>query len=411
MKYCLLGRKLPYSYSAVIHKKAGLYYELTEVEPEKLKEFAILSDYDGYNVTIPYKTEIIKYLDVINGDAKSIGSVNTVLNHGGKRIGYNTDCAGLQYLFDRAGVKITNKNVLILGSGGTYKTAAFVCGQNGAKNVKFVSRTGEINYDNCYDKAKDAEIIINCTPVGTYPDVFNTPVDLARFKKVEFVADCVYNPLKTALVLKAEEQGIKNSNGLPMLVYQALLSEEIWTGEKKTDRAEEILREILLEKGNVVLYGMAGSGKTTVGKTVAEILKREFIDTDEEILKKTGRTPSDIILKDGENVFRDIESEVIKGIAVKTGAVIATGGGAVLRTENVNALKLNGTLIYLKRDLNLLSHIDRPLTEKYGAEKLYEERKKVYESIKDGEVINDKSVEIIAKGVIKKYENSRYKRC
>ena len=410
MKYCLLGRKLPYSYSAIIHKKAGINYELKEVEPENVGDFVLSGEFDGFNITIPYKTAVIEFLDEISEKAKNIGSVNTVVKKDGKLIGYNTDYAGLRYLFDRAGVSIKNKTVLILGSGGTYKTAACLCVDEGAKSVNFVSRAGEINYLNCYDKCADAEIIINCTPVGTFPAVYAAPVDLSRFKKVKFVADCVYNPIKTALTLQADALGIKNSNGLPMLVYQALKSEEIWTGEKKTDIAEEILRDILREKCNIVLFGMPSSGKSTVGKTVAELYKREFIDTDDEIRKKEGKTPAEIIKESGEKFFRDIESEVIKEIAVKTGTVIATGGGAVLKKENVDALKLNGVLIYLKRDLNFLSGEDRPLTAKYGAEKLYKERKSVYESIKDAEAINDKDIEETAKEVIKEYENSCDKR-
>ena len=410
MKYCLLGRKLPYSFSSVIHKISGLEYELKEVEPYKLKDFVLSGEYDGFNVTIPYKTDVMPYLDEVSEKARAIGSVNTVLLKDGKRCGYNTDYYGLKYLFDRAGVSIKNKNVLILGSGGTYKTAAHLCKNEGAKSVNYVSRTGEINYANCYEKAKDAEIIINCTPVGTYPDIYSCPVDLSRFNKIEFVADCVYNPIKTKLTVSAQKLGIKNSNGLPMLVYQALLSEEIWTGEKKTDLAQEILKELIREKSNIVLYGMPSSGKTTIGKFVADLLNREFIDTDEEIFKKTGRTPSDIINTDGEYFFRNIETEVVKEISSKSGVVIATGGGAVLREENVDALKLNGVLIYLKRDLRLLSKSGRPLTEKFGAEKLYEERKGVYEKIKDIEVKNDKSVKSIAEEIIKGYENISNKR-
>lgn len=411
MKYCLIGRKLPHSYSAYIHKKSGLNYELKEIEPEDIENFIINGGYEGFNVTIPYKETVIDYLDEISPEAKAIGSVNTVAFKNGKHIGYNTDLKGLQYLFDRNKVELKGKKVLILGSGGTYKTASYLCEKNGAAKVEFVSRTGRINYNNCYDLSSDAEIIINCTPVGTYPNVFESPVDLSRFDKVEFVADCVYNPLKTALTVEAERLKIKNSNGLSMLVSQALYAEEIWTGDRKTDKTEMILSEIVKEKSNPVLFGMPSSGKTTIGKRLAEFYGREFIDTDEEIYKKTGKSPSDIIKDSGESVFRDIESDIIKEIAKKSGTVISVGGGAVIRKENVDALKMNGILLYVKRNLKFLTDKNRPLTQKYGAEKLFEERKDVYNGIKDAEIDNDSSVIDAVKKAVKEYENSCNKRC
>ena len=411
MKFCLIGKKLPYSYSALIHQKVGADYCVKEIEPSRLEGFVKSGEFDGFNVTIPYKTEIIPFLTGIDEQAKKIGSVNTVYKKNGGIYGANTDVFGMEYAFNLSGVSVKGKNAVILGSGGTSKTAQFFLLRNGAKSVNIVSRTGAINYDNCYTLLPDAEILINCTPVGTFPDCFGVPLNVSLFKKLEFVFDCVYNPLNTSLTLAAKKRGIKCANGLSMLVAQALKAEEIWTGKPKTDKIKQLLSETYFEKGNIVLFGMPSSGKTVIGERVASKLNRKFIDTDRVIEERTGNKPSEIIEKQGEKVFRKIETETIKSLAMVSGAVISVGGGAVINSENVAALKLNGTLIYVKRDLKCLVNDGRPLSQKYGAEMLFSQRKDIYEGVKDVEIINDASIESAVERVVIEYENSCNKRC
>lgn len=391
MKYCLIGEKLGHSYSKVIHNLQGLDYSLVEVEKGKLCEF-IKGDYDGFNVTIPYKKDIIPLLDEIEESAKQIGAVNTVLVKNGKRCGYNTDVFGMEFALNRAQINLADKRVMILGAGGTSLTATEVCKRAGAKEVVYVSRSGEINYQNCYQKSVD--VIINTTPVGMYPNAHASPVDLSRFKGLEGVFDCVYNPLRTNLILQAEGLKIKCSGGLPMLVGQGLKAEEIWF-EKSIDISvyESVLNTILNEKRNVVLIGMPSCGKTTVAKFLAEKTGKGVVDTDELIFKMQGKKPSEIIEEFGEKYFRDIESIAVKEASENIGVIIATGGGAVLREENVVALKRNGTLIYLERAIEKLIDDDRPLSKNGAISRLFEVRKPIYESVCDKKVSNDGEID------------------
>ncbi|MBR0189152.1 MAG: hypothetical protein IJQ23_02050 [Clostridia bacterium] len=386
MRYCLIGECLSHSYSANIHKWRGLNYELKEVPREGLTDF-IKEGYDGFNVTIPYKKEIIPFLDEVDESAKKIGAVNTVVRRDGKYIGYNTDIEGMRYAVSRKGIFLKDRNVMILGSGGAACTAQALCDKEKAKSCVTVSRNGEINYENCYGLT-GTEIIINATPVGMFPNIGVSPVDLSRFNNLKGVFDCIYNPFNTALILQAKKLGIKCSDGLPMLVKQALEAQKLW-GIKAADDTEEIINSLYAEKLNIVLIGMPSSGKTTVGKLVAEILGKKFIDTDAEICAATGKTPAEIIETSGEKAFRDIETETINKIAVGAGAVIATGGGAVLRGENVSALKANGVIFYIKRDLSLLTAENRPLSASGGIARLYGERKALYERAADFIVEND----------------------
>ena len=412
MKFCLLGKKLPYSFSKEIHTLNGFDYDLCEVEEENLFSFVKSNGYDGYNVTIPYKESIIKYLDVISSEARKIGSVNTVKKVGGKLFGYNTDVFGMEYALKRKGVNAKNKIVAIAGSGGTYKTAYYLFNKLGAKSVNCVSRNGEINYENCYEKAGETEIFVNATPVGTYPDFDKKVIELSRFNKLEFVFDCVYNPIKTEILFEAEKLKIPYTNGLPMLVFQAIKSESIWTGDESLIASgDKILKKVYKDKGNIVLFGMPSCGKTTIGRYIAEKLNRKFIDTDDLIYKKTGSFPAAIIEEKGEDIFRKVESSVINEIAGETGAVIALGGGAVKNQQNIKNCKRNGVLIYIKRDLELLTGEGRPLSQKIGIKALYEQRKDLYEMSKDISVTNDTTIEKCGDEVIKQYENTCNKRC
>ena len=381
MKYCLIGERLSHSYSAEIHTMRGIDYTLREVPKEKLADF-IKEGYDGFNITIPYKKEIMPFLDLIDESAKAIGAVNTVVKRDGKYYGYNTDLEGLRYALSRKNIALSGTHVMVLGTGGAAATAVALCKADGAKSVLTVSRSGAVNYENCAD-FKDTEIIINATPVGMFPNVMAAPVDLSVFPNLKGVFDCVYNPFNTALIMQAKDLKINCSDGLPMLVKQATEAQKIWGFCTDKDDTEEIISALYRKKLNVVLCGMPSSGKTTVGKILADNLGKSFVDTDAEIYKKTGRTPAEIIEQDGEKIFRDIETEKIKEVSRVSGAVIATGGGAVLREENVCALKANGVIFYLKRDLSLLTAANRPLSKNGGIIRLYEERKAVYERAAD----------------------------
>ena len=371
MKYGLIGEKLGHSFSKTVHSKIADYeYCLFEIAKADLNAFMQKRDFCGINVTIPYKQAVIPYLDYISDEAKSIGAVNTVVNKNGKLYGYNTDFFGLKLLIEKNNIEITNKTVLILGSGGTSKTAKAVCESLSAKDVFTVSRSGGeelITYEEAY--TKNAQIIINTTPLGMYPNIDAKPIKLEGFNGLEAVVDVIYNPLKTRLVIDAENRGIRAVGGLYMLYAQAVSAAEIFCdNEIKTNAFNEILKE----KQNIVLIGMPSCGKTTSGKLLAQELGKEFIDTDLEIVKKAGMQIPEIFEKFGEEYFRNLESEVIKELSVKQSLVIATGGGAVLRPENVDALRQNGKIIFIDRPLDMLiTTDDRPLS---SSRELLEER-------------------------------------
>lgn len=410
MKYCLIGEKLGHSYSAVIHNKRGYDYTLRPIKREYIAEFC-KEDYDGFNITIPYKKDIMEYIDFVTEDAKLIGAVNTVKKVDGKLYGYNTDLGGLKYTFDRIGVSVTDKKVLVLGSGGASAVAVALCKKEKAKSVTVVSRTGEVNYQNVYELKGDSEIIINTTPVGMYPNVDESPISLIEFRSLVAVVDAIYNPYRTKLLQQAKDLNIPYSCGLPMLVEQGLLAEDIWSNTTHTQKDTEDLIAYLSQKtANVVLFGMPSCGKSTIGRLLGKELDREFLDTDALIKEKTGKSPSEIIKQKGEKAFRDIESEVIKSVAKLSSKVISLGGGGVLREENVLALQSNGVLCYIKRPLELLDDADRPLSQSKGIKQLFEERKDIYDSAKDIEISNDKSVEDATREIIEKYEIACYKR-
>ena len=410
MKYCLIGAKLGHSYSAVIHQKRGYDYILNPIEKDKISSFC-KENYDGFNITIPYKKDIMEHLDWISEDAKDIGAVNTVVKRDGKLFGYNTDLGGLKYTLDRANITLLNKNVLVLGSGGASVVAVALCKKEKANKVTVVSRSGEVNYQNVYEKESDTNVIINTTPVGMYPNCDDSPISLKEFKKLESVVDVIYNPYRTKLLQEARDLSLSCTSGLAMLVEQALLAEDIWSNTTHSESESEDLIAYLSQKtANVVLFGMPSCGKSTIGKALAKELDREFLDTDELIKQKTGKSPSTIIKESGEKVFRDIESEVIKSVGILSSKVISLGGGGVLRRENVLALQSNGVLCYVKRPLELLENTDRPLSMQKGVQKLWKERKDIYESAKDISIDNTKTVFDAVKEIIEKYEIACYKR-
>lgn len=412
MKFCLIGEKLGHSYSAILHNARGFDYVLNPLKKDELTSFCKNCKFDGFNVTIPYKKDIFEQVDFISDLAKEVGAVNTVCNRDGKLYGYNTDVGGLRYMLARKGVTLKDKNVLLLGSGGASNTARTLAKIDGANKIWIVSRSGEVNYSNYKQIAQSAQIIINTTPVGMYPNGGVSPITLDGFDMLEGVFDCIYNPLQTELLRLAEKRGVACSGGLSMLVEQALLAEDIWTNSQHTQEdSEKTLARLSAECMNIVLFGMPSCGKSTLGKNLATTLSREFIDTDLVIQQRTGKTPSQIIKESGEKVFRDIESEVIKSVASLSGKVISLGGGGVLREENVRELRSNGVLIYIKRPLELLSEEDRPLSAQKGIIALYNERKEIYENAKDRIVVNDGEIDKAVKEIISEYEIACNKRC
>ncbi len=400
-KYALIGRTLKHSYSKTIHAYLGDYrYDLIELESENLKSF-LESAVSGFNVTIPYKREIIQYLDHVAKDAKDIGAVNTVVKKDGKSYGYNTDFLGMIFAIRRADIEVKGKVVMILGSGGTSQTAIAVAKSLGAKKIVIVSRSGEINYEN-YKEQKDVEIIINTTPVGMYPNTEQSPIDLDGFSKLSGVVDAVYNPSMTKLLYLAKEKGLKYTNGLPMLVAQAKYASELFTGKEISDNViEKILSEIEKDQLNVLFIGMPGCGKSTIGKAIAKELGREFVDTDLLIEERAKMPIKEIFAGFGEDKFRELETEVIKDLGKESRKVISTGGGIVKRKENEFYIKRNSKVFYIKRSIDKLATCDRPLSKDLSAvKKLYEERGNLYEKLADKSIDNDGDIQDAIKGVI-----------
>lgn len=392
-KYCVIGKSLPHTLSPEIHAllKTGVY-EVRELECVKDVERLLRSgEFKGANVTIPYKRDVMDFVDVLSDEAKKIGAVNTVVEKDGKLYGYNTDAGGMELNLKVAGIALSKKNVMILGSGGTSKTANYLAKKAGARDIYIVSRSGEINYDNCYDLSP--QVIINTTPVGMMPNAFCAPVELERFKSVTGVFDAIYNPLSTRLVLEARRQKIKAANGLLMLVEQARLARNLFAeAEQKqqisTKNSMQICKSLEKSRRNIVLVGMAGSGKSVLGKRIADALGREFVDTDKLVEQKMGKSPEQIILGEGERAFREIEAEVVKEACSAFSRVIATGGGAVMREDNAFYMKSNGFIVHVKR--NALATEGRPLSKDIEtARALYEQRKPVYTKLADATVSND----------------------
>ena len=390
MKYGLIGEKLGHSFSPEIHHKLGRYdYALREIAKTDLPAFLTARDFVGINVTIPYKTDVIPYLDELSELAREIGAVNTVVCRDGKLYGDNTDVHGMISLIRRITPDLAGKTVLILGTGGTSRAAVAAATALGAKKTVRVSRTGRdgaVTYEDAYRDFADADFLINTTPVGMFPHAGTSPVDLSRFPRLAGVADAIYNPLSTRLLLDAKALGIPAENGLYMLVAQAMKSAELFTGEPVGENeTERIWRELLFEKRNIVLIGMPGSGKSTVGRGLAERLGRNLIDTDDLIVRRAGKPITEIFASQGETAFRDLESSVIREVSASGGAIVSTGGGAILRRENVDALRSNGVLVFLDRlPEDLVPTSDRPLADEIGKIRaLYEKRIPLYRAAAD----------------------------
>ena len=417
--YYLIGERLCHSFSAEIHRRFGRYdYALRELSPADLGPFLKARRFAGLNVTMPYKQAIIPYLDRLDPQAAAIGAVNTVVNRNGVLWGYNTDFGAMaaairQLLSARSGPDrdadrpLCEKKVLILGTGGTSETAQAVCSALGAAKSVRVSRTGKyeaVRFDDVLLLHRDAALILNCTPVGMYPDLDGMPLGPEGFPRLEGVFDCVYNPLRTRLILQAQACGIPAFGGLSMLVKQAALACAHFTGAPVSEaETEMILSALSRERENLVLIGMPGAGKSTVGRLLAKKTGKQFVDTDEELVKRTGKPISAIFAEDGEACFRDLEEAVVRDLALTGGRVIATGGGTVLREENVTRFKQNGRLFFLDRPPEaLLPSPERPLAD--TAEKLktlYRDRYPLYLAAADEIVSGNSDPETTAQALLK----------
>lgn len=406
MKCGLLGRTLGHSYSPQIHSYLGDYsYTLFEKEPEDVGSFLQNSDFTAINVTIPYKKDVMPYCAALTDCAKKMGAVNTIVRRkDGSLMGHNTDYFGLHYTFDRMGLSLNGKKVLVLGSGGASVTTVIVLKELGA-NVVIVSRTGENNYTNLH-LHQDAAAIVNTTPVGMYPSAGVSPVDLDMFPKLEGVLDIIYNPARTKLLLDAAARNIPCENGLWMLVAQAKEAAEWFTGTKISDDViPEIYDKMCNRMENIVLVGMPGCGKSTIGKLLAQELNREFVDADAEIVKEAGMTIPEIFETQGEEGFRKIETQVLAKLGQKSCLVIATGGGCVTRAENYPLLHQNGTIYWIKRDIASLPTDGRPLSQAGKMEQMYTVRKPLYEQFADCAVSNDTSPEDAVAKILKGRNN------
>ena len=394
MKSGLLGRKLGHSYSPQIHEFLGSYsYDLFEREPDEVGTFVRSGDFTGINVTIPYKKDVIPFLDELSLLAQRMGAVNTIVRReDGTLFGHNTDYFGFHSMVQRSGISVAGKKVLVLGSGGASNTAVKVLEDIGAK-VIIISRSGKDNYSNLH-LHKDTSVIVNCTPVGMYPNTGVAPLDLKDFPVLEGVLDMVYNPSKTQLLLDAEDMGLPHENGLWMLVAQAKEAAEYF-GRKPLDDSliETVYQKMTAKMQNIVLIGMPGCGKSTIASLLAERLGRRVIDADQEIVKLAGKTIPEIFEDDGEEAFRDLETQVLTELGKQSQLIISTGGGCVTRDRNYRLLHQNSRIIWLQRDLEKLPTDGRPLSQSIRLDDMFRLREPLYAAFSDYQIGNNGSCE------------------
>lgn len=403
--YGLLGETLGHSFSPQIHACLGDYeYKLFEVAPEDLGDFLRSGSFEGLNVTIPYKKAVMPYLAEISENAKAIGSVNTitVLPNGTLR-GDNTDYDGFLYLVRRSGIAVNGKKALVLGTGGASLPVKKVLSDLGAREIISISRTGENNYQNL-EKHFDADLIVNTTPVGMYPNNLQSPLSLDGFTQLSGVLDIVYNPQKTQLILDAEQRGIPAFSGLTMLVAQAKRAAELFLNTNIDDRKnDEIYETLSRQMKNIVLVGMPGCGKSTVGKALAKRLSRPFFDADQEIVKRAGKSIPEIFQTEGEAGFRQIETEVLFDLCRQSGAVIATGGGAVTVPKNHDILRQNSLVVFINRDIAVLPTAGRPLSEQNDLHEMFCKRLPLYRAVCDYEVDGNGKIQTVTDRVTEVY--------
>lgn len=405
MECGLLGRKLAHSYSPQIHKYLGDYpYTLHELEECQIEDFLKTKHFTGLNVTIPHKKAVIPYCNELSDCAKKVGAVNTIVYRNGKLVGHNTDYFGFYSMVMKSGLEVANKKVLVLGSGGASVTVVAVLKELGA-NVVVISRTGENNYSNLFSHS-DAAVIVNTTPVGMYPNVGVSPVDLDQFPNLEGVLDLIYNPARTKLLLDADAKGIVTLNGLWMLVAQAKESAEWFTNKKIPDSIiEEIYNTLSRQMQNIVLVGMPGCGKTTVGTAIAQKFNRKFVDSDAVIEAKAGVTIPQIFSQGGEKLFRELETQVLAELGKESNLVIATGGGCVTQKRNYPHLHQNSLIVWLQRELDKLPTNGRPLSQTTALDEMYAQRKQFYSDWSDVVLDNnggsDATVDALCQMIVK----------
>ena len=405
MRKCgLLGRKLGHSYSPQIHAQLGDYpYNLFEKEPEELADFLKSGCFTGINVTVPYKKDVIPYLDELTPVARRLGAVNTIVRRNGKLIGHNTDYFGFLTMVRASGLDVSGKKVLVLGSGGASNTAVSVLEELGA-DVVVISRTGENNYGNLYIHA-DARVIVNTTPAGMYPHTGVSPLSLEIFPALEGVLDVIYNPARTRLLLDAQARELVTMNGLLMLVAQAKEAAEWFNGQSIDDSIiPKIHRNLRHQMENIILIGMPGCGKSTVGNLLAHKLGKEFVDADAVTGEIAGMPIPDIFSRFGEDAFREYETQSLWHLGMRSGIVLATGGGCVTKDRNYPLLHQNGTVFWLKREISALPTEGRPLSQQVRLEEMYRVRQPMYEAFADYTVCNNGSPEETAAQIIRIWE-------
>lgn len=387
VKCGLLGHSISYSASPELHEKLGLYtYDLFDVEPDKLDEFFKKGEFAGLNVTVPYKREVLKYCDELDDAAREAGAVNTIMKRDGKIFGYNTDCFGFRIALKAEGIDPAGKKCIVLGSGGASAAVVRELKSASAEIVTVVSRTGEVNYDNVYKICKDYDILVNATPVGMALDAGHSPIDIKKLELVSVVMDLIYNPFKTKLIMDAKLSGKKTANGLMMLAAQAAMSAAIFNGEeideqKLIKKAYELKENYIFRKKTIVLTGLPGSGKTTVGREMASSMGRHFIDLDAMVEAKAGMSIPELIEEFGEDTFRAIEKKCLQDLAAdqKSRMVIALGGGTVLDESNYYVIAPNSVIIMMDTPKEKLATGGRPITDRDGIDKIIEERMPIYE--------------------------------
>ena len=403
MQFGLLGRHLAHSYSPEIHANLGEYpYSLFEIEPEELENFLKNHPFDGINVTIPYKKDVIPYLASLSPEAQQLGAVNTIVRRGNSLIGHNTDYAGFLSMLQRSGLQVAGKKILVLGSGGASNTVTAVLRAQGATPV-VISRSGENHYGNL-SLHQDASAIVNTTPVGMYPDTMVSPVDLDQFLKLEAVLDIVYNPARTKLLMDAAAKGIPTENGLWMLIAQAKESSQWFTGKKISDSVlPEIYTKLRNKMQNIILIGMPGCGKTTIATHVAKALNRKLVDLDAAVIALAGCSIPEIFSRYGEEAFRKLETAVLSQYGKESGLIIATGGGSVTRPENYRHIHQNATVFWLTRALSKLPTEGRPLSQGGKLENMYAIRKPLYEAFSDYTISNDGTIDETVSAILAHY--------
>lgn len=419
MKYGLIGEHLGHSFSkqiqtriAEIENVKDYDYQLVELNKEEFKEFMEKKDFKGINVTIPYKKDVIPYLDEMDESAKAIGAVNTIINVDGKLKGYNTDFGGFLYMVKAHNVHMEGKKVLIIGNGGACAAVKAVCEHENAKDIVIVSRSanrGAISYDEIYTSHLDADIIVNTSPVGMFPNIVNAPIDVTWFHKLECVLDVVYNPILTRLCFEAQEADIKCVIGLEMLIAQAKYTFEIFENMSFDDSIiDEIKKEMLKDRCNIVLIGMPSAGKTTIGKMLEEKLGKEFFDLDDMIIAKAGKSIPEIFQESGEAGFRAIETEVAIEASKMNNKIIATGGGVVKHKVNMDFLRLNGITIFIDRDIDKLISSDpnRPLSNsKQALQQMHKERYPLYQKYASYVAVNNANIEETVDDIVNAYHS------